>query len=68
MLCLIRKFWDMEINVCWEKGNYSWPIKEGRGATQGGPLSARLFNILVDTVVRKWMRLMQVTLINVMIS
>ena len=24
--------------------------------TQGGPLSAKLFNILVDTVVREWLR------------
>ena len=30
--------------------------------TQGGPLSAKLFNILVDAVVREWMRLMHETL------
>ncbi len=27
--------------------------------TQGGPLSAKLFNILVDVVVREWVRLLQ---------
>ena len=30
--------------------------------TQGGPLSAKLFNIIVDVVVREWMRLMSETL------
>jgi hypothetical protein len=30
--------------------------------TQGGPLSAKLFNILVDAVVREWLRLMRETL------
>jgi hypothetical protein len=30
--------------------------------TQGGPLSAKLFNILVDAVARKWKRLMRETL------
>jgi hypothetical protein len=27
--------------------------------TQGGPLSAKLFNILVDAVVREWLRLLK---------
>jgi hypothetical protein len=31
-------------------------FKQGRGVTQGGPLSAKLFNILVDAVVWEWMR------------
>jgi hypothetical protein len=34
-------------------GNYSMAFKAGHGVTQGGPLFARLFNILVDAVVRK---------------
>jgi hypothetical protein len=29
-------------------------FKAGRGVTQGGALSAKLFNILVDAVVREW--------------
>jgi hypothetical protein len=29
-------------------------FKAGRGVTQGGPLSAKLFNILVDAVVWEW--------------
>ena len=59
---LIRNFWDTAINVCWASGNYGRPFQAGRGVTQGGPLSARLFNILVDAVIREWMRLMRETL------
>jgi hypothetical protein len=62
MLRLIRNFWETATNVCRAKGNYGRPFKAGRGVTQGGPLSAKLFNILVDAVVREWMRLMRETL------
>ena len=62
MLQLIRNFWETATNVCRAKGNYGRPFKAGRGVTQGGPLSAKLFNILVDAVVREWMRLMRETL------
>ena len=34
--------------------NYSTPFQAGRGVTQGGLLSAKLFNILVDVVAREW--------------
>jgi len=59
MLRLIRTFWETATNVCRAKGNYGRPLKAGRGVTQGGPLSAKLFNILINAVVRKWMRLMR---------
>ncbi len=62
MLRLIRNFWETATNVCRAKGNYGRPFKAGRGVTQGGPLLAKLFNILVDAVVREWMRLMRETL------
>jgi len=62
MLRLIRNFWETATNVCRAKGNYGRPFKSGRGVTQGGPLSAKLFNILIDAVVREWMRLMRETL------
>ncbi len=62
MLRLIRNFWEMATNVCCAKGNYGPPFKAGREVTQGGPLLAKLFNILVEAVVRKWMRLMRETL------
>jgi hypothetical protein len=51
MLCLIRNCWDMGTNVCWAKANYGWPFKASCGMTQGGPLSAKLFNIIVNGVV-----------------
>jgi hypothetical protein len=31
---------------------------------QGGPLSAKLFNILIDAVVREWMWLIHATINN----
>ena len=36
-------------------GKYGTPFKAGHGVTQGGPLSAKLFNIMVDAVVRDWL-------------
>ena len=56
---LIRHFWDEATNVCRASGNYGAPFKAGRGVTQGGPLSAKLFNIVVDAVVREWLRLLR---------
>ncbi len=51
MLRLICNFWDWATNICWVKGNYGCPFKAGCGVTQGGPLSAKLFIILVNAVV-----------------
>ena len=52
---LIRYFWDKAQMVCRASGNYGVPFKAGRGVTQGGPLSAKLFNILVDAVAQEWL-------------
>jgi hypothetical protein len=41
--------------VCRASGNYGGSFCAGRGVTQGGPLSAKLFNILMDAVVREWL-------------
>jgi hypothetical protein len=65
MLRLIRNFWDSATNVCQAKGNYGQPFKAGHRVTQGGPLLARLFNIVVGAKVREWMRLMRVMINNV---
>jgi hypothetical protein len=35
------------------------PFQARRGVTQGGPLSAKLFNILVDAVTREWLRILR---------
>ena len=56
---LICHFWDKTTNVCRASGNYGTPFKAGRGVTQGGPLSAKLFNVLVDAVVMEWLRLLR---------
>jgi hypothetical protein len=47
---LIRHFWDKAQMVCRALGNYGVPVKAGRGMTKGGPLSAKLFNLVVDAV------------------
>ncbi len=52
---LIRHFWDEAQMVVRASGNYGVPFKAGRGVTQGGPLSAKLFNLLVDAVAREWL-------------
>ena len=56
MVRLIRGYWRDVIMVCRASGNYGAPFKAGRGVTQGGPLSAKLFNILVNAVAREWFR------------
>ncbi len=54
MIQLICGFWRNAIMVCRAGGNYGMAFKAGRSVTQGGPLSAKLFNIMVDAVVREW--------------
>jgi hypothetical protein len=54
MIRLIQGHWGDAIMVCRSSGNYGTPFKAGRGVTQGGPLSAKLFNILVDAVACEW--------------
>jgi hypothetical protein len=56
---LIRHFWDEATNVCRASGNYGVPFKSGRGITQGGPLSAKLFKIIINAVVREWHRIVR---------
>jgi len=56
MIRLIKNFWSNATMVCRASGNYGMPFQAGRGVTQGGPLSAKLFNILVDAVAREWLR------------
>jgi hypothetical protein len=53
MIHPIRGFWRNTIMVCRAAGNYGTAFKAGRGVMQGGGLSARLFNIMVDAVVRE---------------
>ncbi len=55
MVWLICNFWRDTTMVCCASGNYGGPIRAGGGVTQGSPLSAKLFHILVDAVVREWL-------------
>jgi hypothetical protein len=54
MIRIIQCFWRNAIMVCRAAGNYGKAFKASRGITQGSPLSAKLFNILVDAIVCKW--------------
>jgi hypothetical protein len=56
---LIRHFRDEATNLCRAYGNYGVPFKSGRGVTQGCPLSAKLFNIIVDAMVQEWHRILR---------
>jgi hypothetical protein len=40
--------------ACRASRNYGVPFKASQGITQGGPLSAKLFNLLVDPVAQEW--------------
>ena len=56
MLRLIKYFWDNAVLVCRAGGYYGTPFKALRGVTQGGPFSPRVFNVMVDAIVREWLR------------
>ena len=56
ILRLIKNFWHKAKLVCRASGRYGRSFRQSRGVTQGGPLSPRLFNIVVDAVVREWLR------------
>ena len=51
---LLKHFWETAEMVC-KAGGYFGRDKflAGRGVTQGGPVSPRIFNIMVDAVVRE---------------
>ena len=60
MLRLIIYFWESAEMVCRASGRYGPVFKAGRGVTQGGPLSPKIFNIMVDAIVREWLRTLKV--------
>jgi hypothetical protein len=51
---LVRHFGNNVQMVCRASGNYGVLFKASQGVTQGGPLSAKLVNILVDSIAREW--------------
>ena len=55
-LRLISRFWRRSVMVFRAGGRYGRPFEARRGVTQGGPLSPTIFNIMVDAVVREWLK------------
>ena len=53
---LIHHFWDEAMNCAKPWGTTACL---SRHVAEGGPLSAKLFNNMVDAVVREWMQLLQ---------
>ncbi len=53
---MIQNFWENAKIVCRASVNCGIQFQARRGVTQGGPLSAMLFNVLVDAVAREWLR------------
>jgi hypothetical protein len=53
MIRLIWNFWHNAVLVCRASGNYGTSSCAGCNVMQGGPLSAKLFIILVDAVGRE---------------
>ena len=56
MICLIMYFWDNALLVCRASWRYGTEFRANHGVTQGRPLSPKLFNIMVDAIVREWLR------------
>jgi hypothetical protein len=56
MIRLIQNFWANATMVCRASVNYGMSFQAGRGITQGGPLSAKLFNVLVDAIAWEWLQ------------
>ena len=62
---LICNFWDQASFACRAQGRYGRPFKAGRGVTQGGPLSPKIFNVMVDAIVREWLRRLYYVMLHV---
>ena len=56
MLRVIKHFWDHAVLVCRAEGVFGGSFAAQRGVTQGGPVSPTIFNVMVDAVVREWLR------------
>jgi hypothetical protein len=56
MIWLFQNFWANATMVCQASVNYGTLFQAEWGVTQGGPLSAKLFNILVDALAWEWLR------------
>ena len=52
----IKSIWDSQIFLLRQAGFYSDPLDVERGCTQGDIDSPIIFNVIMDAVLRKWMR------------
>ena len=50
---LIQFFWDNAELVCRAGGVFGKPFKARRGVLQGIPVLLRIFNVIVDAIVRE---------------
>ena len=56
LLWLLQHFWD-EAGIVYRAGGcYDKPFKACQRVTQGAPVSPRVFNLMVDAIVREWIR------------
>ena len=55
MLRLLRYIWDNTERVCCTGVCHGKPFKAYQVATQGGPFSSHIFNVIVDAIVREWL-------------
>ena len=55
MLKLIVFFANRNVLVCQDGDCYSRPLRARQGVTEGGLFSARIFNTMIDAIVRVWM-------------
>ena len=56
MLKVIRYFGDHAVLVCRAGGCYGEPFRARRSVTHVEPFSPRIFNTMVDAIVREWLR------------
>ena len=63
-LHLIKVFWGQAVLVYCAVGDYWRPHRARRSVNKGVPLSSTFFNIMMDVIVREWIRLMEEDGIN----
>ena len=53
---LLKTYWHCLTMVAWAGGYYGKYFRGERGVIQGDPLSATIFNVVVDAFVRHWVQ------------
>ena len=55
LIQLLTHFWAEAKLACRTGGYYGSVFSAGCGITQGGPFTPRIFNVVIDAVVREWL-------------